>query len=655
MGISVNGPSGIDTQYIIEQLVALEQNKVTKIENEQKAYQLKIDAFSKLKSLLTDLRTNALALSEKKSFDLFSSSSSDEDIVTISGGTGSVDASYDLRVFQLASAEKMISADGLIEDQNASLTSLGVGEGIISIDGVEITVGNNDSLQDLRMKINNATDSSGNKVGVSASVVRISDENYRLVLTSKDTGSEGIEYKDISGSLLQDLGIITSADGEKGNISQELTSSGDIISEFDSFAESKVVQVNGTDNNGESVTKTFVVKSGSTEDDFLKEVEAAYHNMVDAQFDGGGNLVITDKVTGSSQLALDSLKIGSTDFTFNTSRIGVEGEGVLSAGKDAYFSVEGIFMSSDTNSASGFMTGVTFDFHAVSTQKDVRVSLKRDVDGIREKFQELINSFNAIARFAKDSTKTKDPTDEKSTAGVLSGDSTVNYLVSSIRSFFQQNSDLFEGTYTNFTMLGLKTDTKTGEYSLDSEMFDKALNTNLDEVMNLFTKFGTSDNSNIVFGRSTSETKEGKYILEEVDDDHLRIKLEGTSEWFISDARRGDIISFSDGLVKGLSLTAPNGSIGDGNTATFTFSKGLGTVLDEEIQKLTNSSEGMITLRQESWQRNIQSTDDRILRMNERVEKYRDRLIKQFSNMEVVMNQMQTQTLSMLNSLGMYQ
>lgn len=655
MGISVNGPSGIDTQYIIEQLVALEQNKVTKIENEQKAYQLKIDAFSKLKSLLTDLRTNALALSEKKSFDLFSSSSSDEDIVTISGGTGSVDASYDLRVFQLASAEKMISADGLIEDQNASLTSLGVGEGIISIDGVEITVGSNDSLQDLRMKINNATDSSGNKVGVSASVVRVSDDNYRLVLTSKNTGSDGVEYKDISGSLLQDLGIITSADGEKGNISQELTSSGDIISEFGSFAESKVVQVNGTDNNGESVTKTFVVKSGSTEDDFLKEVEAAYHNMVDAQFDGGGNLVITDKVTGSSQLALDSLKIGSTDFTFNTSRIGVEGEGVLSAGKDAYFSVEGIFMNSDTNTASGFMTGVTFDFNAVSTQQDVRVSLKRDVDGIRNKFQELINSFNAIVRFAKDSTKIKDPTDEKSTAGVLSGDSTVNYLVSSIRSFFQQNSDLFEGTYTNFTMLGLKTDTKTGEYSLDSEMFDKALNTNLDEVMNLFTKFGTSDNSNIVFGRSTLETKEGKYILEEVDDDHLRIKLEGTSEWFISDARRGDIITFSDGLVKGLSLTAPNGSIGDGNTATFTFSKGLGTVLDEEIQKLTNSSEGMITLRQESWQRNIQSTDDRILRMNERVEKYRDRLIKQFSNMEVVMNQMQTQTLSMLNSLGMYQ
>src|SRR5690554_6071719 len=261
MGISVNGPSGIDTQYIIEQLVALEQNKVTKIENEQKAYQLKIDAFSKLKSLLTDLRTNALALSEKKSFDLFSSSSSDEDIVTISGGTGSVDASYDLRVFQLASAEKMISADGLIEDQNASLTSLGVIDGIISIDGVEITIDSSDSLQDLRMKINNATDSSGNKLGVSASVVRVSDDNYRLVLTSKNTGSDGVEYKDISGSLLQDLGIITSADGEKGNISQELTSSGDIISEFDSFAESKVVQVNGTDNNGESVTKTFVVKS----------------------------------------------------------------------------------------------------------------------------------------------------------------------------------------------------------------------------------------------------------------------------------------------------------------------------------------------------------------------------------------------------------
>ena len=652
MGISVNGPSGIDTQYIIEQLVALEQNKVTKIENEQKAYQLKIDAFSKLKSLLTDLRTNALALSEKKSFDLFSSSSSDEDIVTISGGTGSVDASYDLRVFQLASAEKMISADGLIEDQNASLTSLGVGDGIISIDGVEITIDSNDSIQDLRIKINNATDSSGNKLGVSASVVSVSDDNYRLVLASKNTGSNGVEYKDISGNVLNKLGIIN-ADGEKGNVSQELTSSGNVLEKFNALAIGEIIQLSGIDNNGEVVTKSFAKKSDD-DGDFLKQIKAAFHNMADVQFDGDGNLVITDEVTGSSQLALNSLKIGSTDFTFNTNRVGVEGEGVLSAGKDAYFSVEGIFMNSDTNTASGFMTGVTFDFHAVSTQKDVRVSLKRDVDGIRDKFQELINSFNAIARFAKDSTKIKDPTDENSTAGVLSGDSTVNNLVSSIRSFFQQNSDLFEGTYTNFTMLGLKTDTKTGEYSLDSEMFDNALNTNLDEVMNLFTKFGTSDNSNIVFGRSTLETKEGKYVLEEVDEDHLRIKLEGTSEWFISDARRGEIISFSDGLVKGLSLTAPNGSIGDGNTATFTFSKGLGTVLDEAIQKLTDSSEGMIALRQESWRRNIQSTDDRVLRMNERVEKYRDRLIKQFSNMEVAMNQMQAQTLNMLNSLGMY-
>ncbi|HEX2956943.1 MAG TPA: flagellar cap protein FliD N-terminal domain-containing protein [Chitinispirillaceae bacterium] len=56
MGISVNGPSGIDSQYIIDSLVALEKNKVTSVQNQKKAYQVKIDAYSKFKTLVTDLK-----------------------------------------------------------------------------------------------------------------------------------------------------------------------------------------------------------------------------------------------------------------------------------------------------------------------------------------------------------------------------------------------------------------------------------------------------------------------------------------------------------------------------------------------------------------------------------------------------------------------
>ncbi|MDO5575734.1 MAG: flagellar filament capping protein FliD [Fibrobacter sp.] len=658
MGISVNGPSGIDTQSLIDQLVALEQQKVTKVENSKKAYQLKIDAFSELKSLLNDFSTKALALSEKKSFDLFTSTSSDEDAVTITGGTGSVDASYDVRVFQLAAAEKMISTDGRITDQNKSLKDLGVvgeGGGQIKINGTVIDIGENDTIQDLRSKINSAKTSEGKSIGVSASVVKVSDNNFRLVLTSTETGSKGATYEDVvvdgkSGEVLQKLGIIQDAKGDKGNTSQKLTSNGPV-----SLTNGQRVEIEAVDHNGEKIKKSFTLK-GEAVDGYKKQIEDAFNGMVNVEIDDDGKLVIEDKVAGTSQLSISSFKISGTDETdveFDTA-FGAEGGGVLSVGKDAYFSVEGITMKSDTNTASDFMNGVTFNLHSVSSQKDVRVSIERDVTAIKEKFQALVDSYNALATFSKNSTKVKDPNDENSTAGVLSGDSTVKSLVSSLRSFFQGNSVFENATYKNFTLIGLKTDSKTGQYSIDSEMFEKAIDKNLDEVMNLFTKVGVSENSNITLGRNTASTQEGVYQLKN-EGGKLQISLDG-STWTEAE-QNGEIFSFSEGPATGLSLTISEGDIsgiGTDTTTKFTFSKGLGTLLDEAVKKLTDTTDGLIALRQESWQRSMKNTEDRIERMNKRVENYRDRLVKEYSNMEIVMSQMQAQTQSLVNSLGSY-
>ena len=653
MGITVNGPSGIDTQYIIDSLVELERQKVTKVQSEKKAYQVKIDAYSKFKSLLSDLRSKANALSKVSSFDLFTAKSSNEKAVTIEGGTGSVDSQYDVRVFQLAANEKMISADGKITSQTESLSSMGITAGEISIDGVSIIIDDDDTIQDLRLKINNATDEDGNKIGVSASVLKVSDTDYRLVLTSKESGSSGIEYRDISGSTLQDLGIIMDADGNKGNINQQLSSSSDIRSEFEALAAGQSITIDGFDHDGRAISATLVKKAGDTADDFLKELNKAYNGMIEASFDEEGNLQITDKVTGTSRLALNNLNIGGSEHALSVSVIGDEGAGVLSTGKDAYFSVENVFMSSNKNSASGFVTGATFNLHSVTADESVKVELTRDVDGIKKKFQELVDAYNALLRFSKDSTKHANPDDETSTNGVLAGDSTTSSIVSQIRSFFQQQYNTFEGTYTNFALIGLKTDTATGEYKIDDEMFKKALDKGFDEVVRLFTTTGVSDNSGISMGRSTKDTKSGVYILEEIDSQHFRIQLQGSSEWFVSDARTGEIITFSDGPAKGLSLTAPQGSIG-GGSATFTFSKGLATILDEVVNKLTDGTEGTVALRQESWRRSMKYADDRILKLEDRIEKYRIRLVKQFSAMEQAMSQMQAQGSQLTASSFLY-
>ena len=652
MGISVNGPSGIDTQYIIDSLVEIEQTKVTSVQNQKKAYQLKIDAYAKLKQLLTDLGTNAGSLSKLSSFDLFTTKSSNEKVATVTGGTGSVDGTYDVKVFQLAGNEKMISGDGLVSDQTAALSSIGITTGTINIDGVEIEVDNDDTLQDLRQKINNATDENGARIGVSASVLKIADDNYRLVLNAKESGSEGIAYSDVSGSVLQDLGIIVSADGDKGTTSQQLTSAGNVQAAWDALADGESVQFTATDRTGREFTAIIVKHPGDTSDDFLQEMKNAFNGMVDTEFDGGGSLVITDKTGGSSQLELSAMTIGGTEETIDVSTWGEEGAGVLSTGKDAYFSVENIFMSNSSNTATGFVTGATFNFLGVSKDESVTLTLERDQEGIKKKFQGMVDAYNALVRFSKTATKIADPNDEDAKSGDLAGDSTVRSIVSQINSMFHQQFDELNETYTSFSMLGLQTDTQSGELKVDSEMFEKAITERFDEVANLFITLGTSDNNNIVLGTYSKDTRAGVYTLEEVDATTFRAQREGDTEWYTSVARVGDIISFEEGPLNGLALTAPAGSIGTGNTASFTLSKGLSSIIGEAIDNLNQSRDGLVALRTESWQNAMNRSDDKIARLEERIENYRLRLVKQFSAMEQTLSQLQSQSTNMLNAIS---
>ncbi len=649
MGISVNGPSGIDTQYIIDSLVELEQTKVTTVQNQKKAYQLKIDAYAKLKTMLSDLGTRASSLSKLSSFDLFNATSSNENVATITGGAGSVDGTYDVRVFQLAGNEKMISGDGLVNDQTVALSTLGIGIGTMNIDGVDIDVDADDTLQDLRQKINSATDADGNRIGVSASVLKIADDNFRLVLTAKESGSAGVSYSDVTGSVLQDLGIIVDAAGDKGIVSQQLTSDVNVAA----LADGESIQFTATDRTGKELTANVVRKPGSTDEELLQDIENAFNGMVTASFDAGtGQLILTDKVGGSSQLAVTEMTVAGAAATMNVSTWGDEGAGILSLGKDSYFSIENIFMSNSSNTATGFVSGVTVDFHRISAEESTTLTLERDKDGIQKKFQDMVDAYNALVRFSKSSTKVADPNDEKAKSGDLAGDSTVRSIVSQINGMFHQQFDELNSVYTSFNMIGLKTNTQSGELEVDNDMFDKAINDRFDEVVNLFITLGTSDNNNIVLGTQNKDTQAGVYTLEEVDANTFRAQRSGDTTWYTSEVRTGDIVSFENGPLTGLSLTAPAGSIGAGNSATFTLSKGLSSIISDAIDNLNDSSEGLVKLRTESWQRSMDRSDDKIAQLEDRIENYRLRLVKQFSAMEQTLSQMQSQSANMLNALS---
>ena len=163
-------------------------------------------------------------------------------MATVLGGDGATAGQYNLGVYQLASAETLISKDNQITSQTNTLSSQGVNVGTISIDGTQITIDANNTIQDVRSEINNASDSSGNPLNVNASVLQVSPTDFRLVLTAKNTGSTGVDYQDVSGTTLKDLGIIS---GTLCTATQAVTSQNPFLAGFNALAAGASISYTG--------------------------------------------------------------------------------------------------------------------------------------------------------------------------------------------------------------------------------------------------------------------------------------------------------------------------------------------------------------------------------------------------------------------------
>jgi flagellar hook-associated protein 2 len=657
MGITINGPSGIDTASLIDQLVALEQDKVTQVQNKVTSYQTQISDYSTLKSMVSDIATKAASLNKATDFDLFKPTSSDDSAVSISGGSGAIESSYDVSVYHLAKSETMISKANQVADQTKSISTYNIHGGDISINGTKITIAGTDTIQDVRMKINNATDSSGNKLGVTASVLKISATDYRLVLQATNTGAAGIQYQDLNGgTTLQDLGFVTDAAGDKGNTSQTIATAGNFQTTFDGLLAGSAITYSGVDHDGNQVTNTFV-KTSDTEsiNDFLAQVKTTYHNMADATIDGTtGKLSITDAISGSSQLAINSLNAGGASQAVSVAQSGTNGAGVLSTGSNSYFNFEGLLMNNASNSPDDIVAGVTLTFHKVSTATTT-VSLARDVDGLQKKLQDLVDSYNALLTWAGKETKPADSTaaagSDAAKGGNLANDMTVETIVSSITNSLESRLGLFGGTVTTLNNIGLKTDPSTGQMSIDSTAFKTAVTQNFDQFERLFVTTGISDNKSVTYGRSGATTKSGSYTLREVDSNFLQIQLAGNSTWYTSNARMGDVIMFSNGPASGLSITSPAGILGGVDT-NFTFQSGLSDTLQNLCNNITDSSTGTISTHTDSLNTQIKDTNDRITTMQTSVNDYKTRLQNQFSAMEQALQNMKSQYSQMASALG---
>jgi flagellar hook-associated protein 2 len=154
------------------------------------------------------------------------SSVTPSNVLTASIGKGTLTSgTYAIKVSNLATAEK-IGSDTFA----SSSTALGV-SGDMSINGKTISVKATDTLSSIASRINSAN------AGVSASVLAISDTEYRLTLQSTSSGSSTMTLRNADGSaILESLNLTSGSHLLNASGSNALS---------DSFQEAELLNASG--------------------------------------------------------------------------------------------------------------------------------------------------------------------------------------------------------------------------------------------------------------------------------------------------------------------------------------------------------------------------------------------------------------------------
>lgn len=229
MGISSVGiGSGLEVETIVKQLVALESKPIAALQTKASGINTQISAFSQLKSQISNLQDQVDKLAKPATWLGNTLTSSNSAQITGTATSSAVQATYDVKVSQMAAGQTIGS--GLVK----SGTTLGPGKLTITMgqwgstseagvssdfqaktkDGqgvsfeVNITA-EDDSLAKIAAKINAA------KGDVSATVLK-DHTGERLVLQSKTTGVDSAFKVEASGAGLQQFAYKGTDVGELG-------------------------------------------------------------------------------------------------------------------------------------------------------------------------------------------------------------------------------------------------------------------------------------------------------------------------------------------------------------------------------------------------------------------------------------------------------
>ncbi|MFC1891028.1 flagellar filament capping protein FliD, partial [Thermodesulfobacteriota bacterium] len=628
--------SGFDWRTMVDQLIQVEYGRVELIEKQQGEYEEQLSEWQSFNTQMLSLKSTAGALKDTDDFNLFSSSMTTDDsnidasdLMSVSTSSSSSPGSYSIQITNLAKSQKLSSS--AFSDFSDTLGSDYVGD--IIINGTAISITDSDGLDDIRNRINNANAGS-DPTGVTASIITYSSNDYRMVLTSDDTGEDGISLQngssvdlvelfgwkdanssvknsitggamsdefssstedletllglsttrsgtiqvngenvsidlssdsledikdlidavtDVSASIVTDtdgsttayriqvdgtqtfqddqniletLGILTNgvSDAQGTSSANTMTRNGEnittdtLITDIDgyfSWTSGDSISISGTDHSSNAVSDSFSITSSSTVQDLMDAIETAYEangDKVLVHVTSDGTIELEDQEAGAGALAVtlgSSVSEGTLDWGAFDDLDTVRSRELI-AGEDATLIVDGVTITSADNRVKEILPGVTLNLASEDSGTTVTLNIDRDLNSIKSKITSFVNAYNEVATYINSQQKYDE--ESESVGGVLFGDGTLSSVKSDLSSILVEAVWGVSAEFSILGMVGINLD-NNGLLEIDSDTLSGFLETNFNDIQQLFAATGTTSTGTLEFISYSQDTDDGEYTV----------------------------------------------------------------------------------------------------------------------------------------------
>lgn len=309
---------------------------------------------------------------------------------------------------------------------------------------VDLTQGNELRLSDVIAEINSRG------TGITA---RINPTGDGLLLVDTSGGSQKIKVENLEGSTARDLGI----EGESAS-----------------------VLADGSNKIDGSQERTLVLDGTDTLTTLQKKIN-------DLGF-GVSAQIINDGTTATPyRLSITARNSGRAGrFVFDGGMTGLDVDTLVEAKDAAVFigdptSSQSLMVTSSKNQIAGVVKGVNLELNGVG-DKPVTISVTNNIDNVVAEVQKFTASFNELSSRIKELTKFDTQTNSR---GLLLGDGAITSVQNEIFSMLSRSLPT-NGKYRILADVGLRV-ASGGELAFDEDKFRTAFADDADAVTQLFT------------------------------------------------------------------------------------------------------------------------------------------------------------------------